>query len=238
MAAQSRPVPSLNPTTTEPSQTAVYESTTRPMSLLTSAFTPRAPFDDPTPAPRRRRSGLNPEAPGFCPVNDSVTSTVVPSAGGRAGQGGQATRGRGHDAQAGYVAQRTPAFLQRGPATPSGMGGQLGVPGQNTFTGQFQAGRRMIVGRNFHSRSDMNFADGGFESFNHQYSQQEGDQQNPRRWRDSREDQADANGPSFVSVNGAETSASDTAAAPSDVADSPPRGQRNVGSRTRDGESE
>jgi len=210
------------------------------MSLLTSTFTPRAPFNDSTPAPRGRLARFNPEASEFFPGGDVVPDSAVPSFGGRPGQGNQATRGRGYDAQAGYMAQGGFDFLRRGPATPSGIGGQLGVPGQNSFNGRFRAGNggrgRTIVGNNFQSTDDMNFSAGGFERLNYEYGQQGDDQQVPQRWRDPRQNQAQANAPTFESFNTPEKTASDTVAAPPDAADPPSRGRRNVEPTTREAE--
>lgn len=119
--SQSQPVSPLASTTTAPLQPAIYESTARPMSLLTSAFTP-APFNDPTPAPRDQLPRFNSEAPDFVPRGDAIPSSAILPPGVQAGQLGQATRG-GYDAQAGYMARRGFDFLQRGPATPSEIGG-------------------------------------------------------------------------------------------------------------------
>ncbi|KAK5100746.1 hypothetical protein LTR70_001353 [Exophiala xenobiotica] len=241
MAAQSQVVPSLAPTTTAPSQPAIHESTVRPMSLLTSAFTPRAPYNDPTPAPRGRLARFNPEASEFFPGGDVVSGSAVPSFGGRPGQGGQATRA-GYDAQGGYMARGGNDFLRRGPATPSGIGGQLGVPGQNTFNGQFRAGMggrgRTIIRNNFQSTRDIDFSASSFERLNYEYGQQGDNQQAPQRWRDPRQNQAQANAPTVESFNTPETTASDTAAAPPDTADPPSRGRRNVEPTAREDDGE
>lgn len=105
------------------------------MSLLTSEFTPPAPFNDSTPAPRGWLPRFDPEALELPPRYDRVHGSVMPPLDGRAGQARETDR-RGSNAQIGYMTQRGHGldFLRHGPATPGGVGGQLGVPGQDILS--------------------------------------------------------------------------------------------------------
>jgi len=210
----------LAPSIAAPPRPIVHDHTARPMSLFTSNLTPTAPFNDPTPAPRGRLLRFDLEASELPPRHDRVHGSAMPPPDGRAGQAREDGR-RGSNAQVGYMAQGGQGldFLRHGPATPSGMGGQLGFQGQNTLNSRFETGRRI--------QFDYDQPHDGSEQILHALRSQGPTQAQQ------------VNVPTFVPLDTNAATASGTADGQSDaVVGSPSRRQRDIDSPPREDESE